>query len=645
MYSARARTVCCTPPISDTFDPVLRCWVFLLGAALAVGADQKPPEPRTLDDLKTAVAKILAETKTPGAGIAIVTRDRVLLADGVGKANVAAGKPATADTLFRIGSVSKAFTSLSILQLQERGRLSLNDPVRKYAPEVPFNNRWEDTDPIRIVHLLEHTTGWDDLHLAEYASNDPKPLTLFEGLTYHPDSRVSRWRPGTRMSYCNSGPPVAAYVVEKITGKRFEDYVQQNLFAPLHMTTASYLLTPEVKQRLTTLYSSDGQRVEKYWHISLRPAGAINASPRDMANYVRFYLNRGSLDGTTIVKAESVERMERPESTMAARDGLRAGYGLSNYTTIDDRGFVWHGHDGGITGGLTEMAYMPEAGVGYVYMINATNGAAFERLHKLMTAYLTRGMPDPARPAPASVPSFAADYEGWYEPASPRVELTHFVERIGGLEHASFDRGKLVITRLPLSGNARTLVPVTDRVWREEKQPVATVALISDLRDGRFIADGETMAKIPAIEVWGELALIVFAAALMISSALYALYWIPARMLRRLRPVQGARLHLSVRALPLAAVLAFAAFIAMFIAAGNDAIALLGTVTVWSASILALSVLFALLSVLALLQTFRARAWTIRRGVLIHSTLVAMACVVVALYLGYWGLIGLRTWA
>ena len=229
--------------------------LFLIAAAVAVvcGTEKQETSPRTIDELKAEIGKILTETKTPGAGIAIVTRDGVIFAGGVGKADIAAGRPATADTLFRIGSVSKAFASLSILKLQEQGRLNLNDPVRKYVTDVAFENRWESTDPIRIVHLLEHTTGWDDLHLAEYASNDPKPLTLFEGLSYHPDSRVSRWRPGTRMAYCNAGPPVAAYIIEKITGKRFEDFVQENFFGPLHMDTASYFDTPTVRQQLTTL--------------------------------------------------------------------------------------------------------------------------------------------------------------------------------------------------------------------------------------------------------------------------------------------------------------------------------------------------------------------------------------------------------
>jgi CubicO group peptidase (beta-lactamase class C family) len=533
---------------------------------------------------------------------------------------------------------------LSILKLQEQGRLNLNDPVRKYVTDVAFENRWESTDPIRIVHLLEHTTGWDDLHLAEYASNDPKPLTLFEGLSYHPDSRVSRWRPGTRMAYCNAGPPVAAYIVEKITGKRFEDFVQENLFGPLHMDTASYFDTTTVRQQLTTLYSSDGQRVVPYWHITVRPSGAINASPLDMASYVRFYLNRGRVDGTAIVSPESIDRMEHPESTMAARDGLRIGYGLSNYAMIDDRGFVWHGHNGGINGGLTEMAYLTDAGIGYAYMINATNGPAFGRIHKLVTAFLTKDLPPPSTPAPGSLDdSLVAPYAGWYELANPRVQMTYYLDRIASLKRVSLRGATLVLS--PVMGAAQTFVPVSGRLWRMEKQPVADLALISDARDGRFIeAPGGTLGMVPAWEAWSEIGGVCLIALLLASSVLYALYWIPALLLRRLRPQPGGRLHLSVRVLPLVSILFLVAAFAIFALAGEDTITRLGTVTAWSVSLFVFSLLFGLTSLLGVVHAWRARHWEIRRGVLIHSQLVALACLVLAIYLAYWHTIGLRTW-
>src|SRR6476661_7468162 len=126
----------------------------LLAFALSfVAIAQKKPEPKpkpkpaqSIPELRQQLEKILHDTHTPGMSIAIVRRDGPEWIDGLGQSNVAANQPATADTLFRIGSTSKAFASLSILKLVDEGKLSLQDPVHKLAPEIYFENRWEATD-------------------------------------------------------------------------------------------------------------------------------------------------------------------------------------------------------------------------------------------------------------------------------------------------------------------------------------------------------------------------------------------------------------------------------------------------------------------------------------------------------------------
>jgi len=265
--------------------------------------------PKYIPELRAAIEEVLQETKTPGAAIAIVSTNEIEWTAGIGKADVAANKPATDETLFRIGSISKGFAALAALRLNEQGELNLNDTVRHWVPDVAFTNPWEATDPVRLVHLMEHTTGFDDIHMREYALNDPTPMSLNGALAYGASSRVSRWPPGTRMAYCNSGPAVLAAVIEKVSGERFEDYVQEHFFKPMHMDTASYFYTPEVQQHITKLYHNDGVTPYPYWHIALRPAGAINASAKDMANYVRFYLQRGKHGW----RPDSSSRIDRPD--------------------------------------------------------------------------------------------------------------------------------------------------------------------------------------------------------------------------------------------------------------------------------------------------------------------------------------------
>src|SRR4051812_2483075 len=148
-------------------------------------------------ELQARLGRILKDNGVPGMVAAIADRDGIVWTAGIGLADVAARTPATPDTLFRVASISKTFVALSVLKLREEGRLDLNDPVKKLVPDVAFTNRWEATDPVRVVHLLEHTTGWDDVHPKEMAHDDPRPVTLVEGLAVDPESRTSRWRPGT----------------------------------------------------------------------------------------------------------------------------------------------------------------------------------------------------------------------------------------------------------------------------------------------------------------------------------------------------------------------------------------------------------------------------------------------------------------
>ena len=510
-------------------------------------------------------------------------------------------------------------------------------------PDVWFENRWESSDPIRVVHLLEHTTGWDDMHFREYAKQAPDSMSLREGLDYDHHSRTSRWRPGTRMAYCNSGPPVAAYVVEKFTGQRFEDFVQQNLFHPIGMKTATYF--EPAPGTATTLYHADGKTPYPYWHILLRPAGAINASANDMAAYVQFYLNRGSAAGKQVVPSADIDRMEIPESTWAAKEDLKIGYGLSNYWSVED-GFVYHGHDGGVDGGLTDMAYMPDYGVGYFFSINSGNGDAFEKIGKTIRAYITHTLQKPTVPSVASLPADASDYAGWYEPNSPRVQLTQFIERITGLTWLQVKTGHL---RIYLARRQAEYVPVVGAQFRhlskkeDPLDPALSLVLLAPNPDGRFVQGGmmDTLKKIPAWLAICEILITAYVALAVIAIVIYAPFWLLGGLIkRRRRPAER-----GMRLFPLLAVLSLFAFVAIFIVCSADLIGRMGNHTLWSEALRLTTLAFAISVLLSAYAWWRAPKESVRRGVRIFSRAVTLALLIFAVYLSYWGIIGLRTWA
>src|SRR5271156_4558291 len=420
------------------------------------------PVPANVEELKAAVSAILKKYKVPGVGIALVTKDAVVWTGGVGKADLAANRDVTGDTMFRVGSITKGFVALSALQLAERGKLSLGEKVADVAPEIPVVNPWEATNPVTLAQLLEHTAGFDDFSLAEFydfdaSPDDPHPRPLLWTLTHFTGPQHVRWRPGSRTSYSNPGYGLAGYIVEKTAGVPLENYIAGNILRPLMMAHSDMRLTPTVKDALAQGY--DSEKPVPYFPIFLRPAGEMKSSANEMARFVRMMLNRGTLDGVKIVSPESITRMETPETSLAARAGLKDGYGLGKYEN-EKEPLTQHGHDGGIDGFLSRYAYVPEAGVGYFFSINDSSASGAEHavheVEQVLYAYLIRGTLAHQEPA-TKLPTGASEWTGYYQFAAPREQKLRCLDLLLGGEFVSV-KGDTMRAR-PVLGSARPLVP------------------------------------------------------------------------------------------------------------------------------------------------------------------------------------------
>jgi CubicO group peptidase (beta-lactamase class C family) len=598
----------------------------------------------TLAELEQRIREVLERTKTPGAGVALVSREDVYWVAGIGIADRAAATPVTAETVFRLASVSKSFVALSVLKLQEEGKLSVSDLLRERAPEVEFTNPWEASDPVQLAHLLEHTSGLGDFTLAEHAVSNPS-ITLREVLTMPPRARVVRTKPGSYAAYSNVGPAMAAYVVEKATGRTYEDYVEDAFFVPLGMKSASFFLSEQVERELAKSYGSDCATEMPYCHMLARPSGAISATPRDAGRLVQLLLNRGEHAGMRLLTSQSIERMETPLTSLAARNGLRVGDGLGSHTTID-QGFLFHGHNGATDGFLSSYGYAPEHGVGYFYSINASSPAAFAQIGTLIRSHLMRGR-TPVQPPAASIdPRRLGALSGYYEPVSlPNFRLIRCVAHLIGTVRISTRHDHLRIQEL--SGMAEDLIPLSDHAFRGTEDPVATAVFFED--HGRRVLEGAGGAVrrryrlVPTWRVWTEGVAAMTCLLLLSSSVLFAFVWVPRRLLGRQR-VTGS---LSVRLLPLAAVLCLvgACGLVGFPSEATRFIDRFGKPTTWSIGLYVLTWLFPLIALAGFVQSFRGPWLGERRWIWIHALLVSAANLLVAAYLAYWGVIGWRTWA
>lgn len=611
--------------------------------------NNKPAQ--SIDELQAQLEHVLKDMHIPGMSIAIVNRDKPEWIAGLGKADLAHDRLVTETTLFRIGSVSKGFVSLAVLMLANEGKLSLEDPLQKLAPEVWFENAWEASDPVRLVHLLENTTGWDDMHLREFAKN-PSTMSSIDALNYDHSSRISRWRPGTRMAYCNSGPAVAAYIVEKTTGKRLEEYVEQNLFKPIGMETATYF--QPISELTTTLYHTNGKTPHLYWHLLYRSIGSINASAKDMANYLLFYLNSGTVQGAQILPASLFKRLEASSSTWAANEGLSVGYGLGNYCSIYD-GFVYHGHDGNVPGGLTVFSYLPEEGIGYFFSINSENRKALKRINAMIRAYITRNLQKPNTPPIFSLSEKVSTYSGWYEPNSPRMKLAFFLERLFGITYIHFEGNKLLINSL--SEKNATFFPVSDTDFlyapvNESIDPASTLKLLKSNSEGQFIqiSLGQrntaslhiTMKHIPSWLAIFEIVITGFVLLAFVSILVYTPFWI-LRCLKNTCHYHSEEFCLLLW--PQIALISLLCIGVICMLSSDLFISRLGNLTIWSLTLFLATIVFAVASMASIFVLWRNSKEKVHiTAIYRYSIMITIALVITTAYLTYWNIIGLRTW-
>ena len=331
----------------------------ILGATVAAGvacvvlgaqAPDQDPWPKTVEDFRSAVQAVLSDTGVPGAGLALVRMSGIEWAGGVGLADRDNNLPVTADTHFRAGSISKSFVASALVQMYLDDEIELDAPVSEIAGDIRIDNAWEPAHPVRVIHLLEHTAGFDDMHFNEiYNTSDPPDMPLQQVLAINPSSRVVRWQPGTRMSYSNPGYAIAGYLIEKVTGQKYEDRIAEKIFKPAGMPTSSFVLTKEDEAILAKGYRGRSGPPVPYTQIYLRPAGNLHTSALELGRWVHLLLNWGETDTDLVIDPEYLSNMEHPRTTVAWFAGLRNGYG-SGISSSEVEGFPMLGHGGGIEG-------------------------------------------------------------------------------------------------------------------------------------------------------------------------------------------------------------------------------------------------------------------------------------------------------
>ena len=284
-----------------------------------------------------------------GLSIGVAVGDKVLAVKGFGLANVELNASATAETVYRIGSITKQFTAAAVLLLFDEGKIDIEAPLMKYLPDYPAHGR-----AVTVRHLLQHTSGVKDFtRLPAYRRERPLDVSKDEVLGRF-QSLPLEFQPGEKHRYCNSGYFLLGVIVEQASGESFREFVESRLFKKLGMQHSHCDRSQTIIPHRATGYTRWGGTLRNAPHISLSQtvgAGNVAATVGDLILWQR------GLFAHRLLQAETVHLMTTPGKL---NDGKSFNYGMGvRSSRLANQQVVRHG--GGISGFRSDLAYYPES--------------------------------------------------------------------------------------------------------------------------------------------------------------------------------------------------------------------------------------------------------------------------------------------
>lgn len=342
--------------------------------ATAAAPRQGPADPKEVEAfLDGLMAAYLRDKHIAGATVAVVRDSTLLLAKGYGYADLASRTPVDPrTTLFRIGSISKLFTWTAVMQLVEQGKLDLDADINRY---LDFTVPATYPQPITLRHILTHTPGLEEDSRDLFTDDPARVAAMKDWLPAHMPTRVRP--PGVHASYSNWATAVAGYIVERVSGLSYDDYIERHLFEPLGMRYASSrqplpaALAPHLAQGYEFVAATGAYTPKKFEIVTgAAPAGSFSVSAEDMAAFMRAHLLRGAWNGRRILADSTAVRMQ---TRLHGHDPRLPGFahGFYEQTTAGPRTI---GHGGDTQWFHSDLILLPTEGVGFFVSFNTSTG-------------------------------------------------------------------------------------------------------------------------------------------------------------------------------------------------------------------------------------------------------------------------------
>jgi CubicO group peptidase (beta-lactamase class C family) len=369
------------------------------------------------------VVQIQGRWPSAGLGIGVIRDEGLAWFRGVGVANCATKELIKPDTVFRIGSITKTFTAIAVMQLWERGKVDLDAPANDYLGSFQLVPAKAGLGPATVRHLLTHTAGigywrrFSDLLRPGYGSGVQAGRSAQSVAEYYRRGLPVEVEPGTKWVYSNHGFAALGQIVQDVSGQPLDRYLRQHVFDPLGMVHTDLVRSERVRRNLATGYvlRSQGLRQVRVRDVPAQGAGAAYSTTADLARYVTALLNHGSNRHGSVLAPSTATTMLEPHYQPDPRvPGMGLGFLLG---AEDDHRTV--GHDGIVSGFLSQMTIAPDDGIGVVVLGN-TGGLDGRGAPDPLGAALLRRMlklpDDQLRTDIPMRPESWGEICGWYSP-------------------------------------------------------------------------------------------------------------------------------------------------------------------------------------------------------------------------------------
>jgi CubicO group peptidase (beta-lactamase class C family) len=350
--------------------------LLLLASSPRLTAQSLPD--KVVERLESSITRTLQDQKVPGFAIGVVKDGRLVYSRGFGvMKHDDPSRPVTPETLFHMASITKPFVATAIMQLVEQGKLDLDDPVIKHIPYFRLkDSRYKE---ITVRQMVTHTSGMPDV--ANYYWDKPEyDDGALERYVRSLDDKTLRWAPGKEFRYSNMAFEVLGDLVAKVSGKSFDDYVDESILKPVGMKSSTLLYKKADPAKLATGYTLTKSAVVEVAHYPYNrahtPSSNLHSNVEDMARWILVNLNRGELDGRRILKSSTYDVLWKPAASVPGRNWH---VGIS-WFLAESSGEEIVMHSGGDDGFTTHLAFAPARKVGVVMMANCDHMSSLKKI-------------------------------------------------------------------------------------------------------------------------------------------------------------------------------------------------------------------------------------------------------------------------